>query len=97
MTCLLLMGLRTYLQKQNGNEDVSLTTTIARRATLTEKRCGGTRIHCFPFRTIISRDKTFLEGMEIIRDTQNQYFRHASYSLRSILITERNFITWKTA
>ena len=80
MTCLLLMGLRTYLQKQNGNEDVSLTTTIARRATLTEKRCGGTRIHCFPFRTIISRDKTFLEGMEIIRDTQNQYFRHASYS-----------------
>ena len=75
MTCL-----RTYLQKQNGNEDVSLTTTIARRATLTEKRCGGTRIHCFPFRTIISRDKTFLEGMEIIRDTQNQYFRHASYS-----------------
>ena len=76
MTCLLLMGLRTYLQKQNGNEDVSLTTTIARRATLTEKRCGGTRIHCFPFRTIISRDKTFLEGM----DTQNQYFRHASYS-----------------
>ena len=80
MTCLLLMGLRTYLQKQNGNDDVSLTTTIARRATLTEKRCGGTRIHCFPFRTIISQDKTFLEGMEIIRDMQNQYFRHASYS-----------------
>lgn len=80
MTCLLLLGLRTYLQKENGNDDVSITTTIARRATLTEKRCGGTRIHCFPFRTVISKDETFLQALEIIRDAQNQYFRHANYS-----------------
>ncbi len=80
MTCLLLMGLRTYLQKENDQEDVSITTTIARRATLLEKRCGGSRIHCFPFRTIVSRDDTFLEGIYKIRDMQNQYFRHANYS-----------------
>lgn len=80
MTCLLLMGLRTYLQKENDQDDVSLTTTIARRATLSEKRCGGTRIHCFPFRTIVPREDTFLEGLRKIRDMQNQYFRHASYS-----------------
>lgn len=80
MTCLLLMGLRTYLQKENDQDDVSVTTTIARRATLLEKRCGGSRIHCFPFRTIISREDTFLEGLKKIRDMQNQYFRHASYS-----------------
>lgn len=80
MTCLLLMGLRTYLQKENNQEDVSITTTIARRATLLEKRCGGTRIHCFPFRTIVSADDTFLEGIYKIRDMQNQYFRHANYS-----------------
>lgn len=80
MTCLLLMGLRTYLQKENDQEDVSVTTTIARRATLLEKRCGGSRIHCFPFRTIVSRDDTFLEGIYKIRDMQNQYFRHANYS-----------------
>ncbi len=80
MTCLLLMGLRTYLQKENGVDDISVSTTIARRATLMEKRCGGTRIHSFPFRTIISRDDTFLEGIFKIRDMQNQYFRHASYS-----------------
>lgn len=55
MTCLLLMGLRTYLQKENDQDDVSVTTTISRRATLSEKRCGGSRIHCFPFRTIVSR------------------------------------------
>lgn len=80
MTCLLLMGLRTYLQKENNQDDVSLTTTIARRATLTEKHCGGSRIHCFPFRTIISREDTFIEALYKIRDMQNQYFRHANYS-----------------
>ena len=80
MTCLLLMGLRTYLQKENEEDDVSITTTIARRATLMEKKCGGTRIHCFPFRTIVSKEDTFLEGIYKIRDMQNQYFRHANYS-----------------
>lgn len=80
MTCLLLMGLRTYLQKENDEDDISLSTTIARRATLQEKRCGGTRIHTFPFRTIVSKEDTFLEGIYKIRDMQNQYFRHANYS-----------------
>lgn len=79
MVCLLMMGLRTYLQKANDQDDVSITTTIARRATLTEKRCGGTRIHCFPFRTIVPREDTFLEGLYKIRDGQNQLFRHANY------------------
>lgn len=80
MTCLLIMGLRTYLQKENDEDDVSITTTIARRATLMEKRCGGSRIHCFPFRTIVSREDSFMEGLLKIRDAQNQYFRHAGYS-----------------
>lgn len=79
LVCLLLMGLRTYFQKMNGNDDVSINTAIARRATLKEKKSGGTRIHSFPFRTIISEDKTFLEGIYEIRDLQNEYFRHANY------------------
>ena len=79
LVCLLLMGLRTYFQKMNGNDDVSINTAIARRATLREKKSGGTRIHSFPFRTIISEDKTFLEGIFEIRDLQNEYFRHANY------------------
>lgn len=80
LVCLLLMGLRTYFQKTNGNDDVSINTAIARRATLKEKKSGGTRIHSFPFRTIISQDKTFLEGIYEIRDLQNEYFRHANYN-----------------
>ena len=79
LVCLLLMGLRSYYQKLNGNDDVSINTAIARRATLKEKKSGGTRIHSFPFRTVISEDQTFLEGVYAIRDLQNEYFRHANY------------------
>ena len=79
LVCLLLMGLRTYFQKMNGNDDVSINTAIARRATLKEKKSGGTRIHSFPFRTIISPEKTFLEGIYEIRDLQNEYFMHSNY------------------
>ena len=32
------MGLRTYFQKMNGQEDVSINNAIARRATLKEKK-----------------------------------------------------------
>lgn len=79
LTTLLLMGLRSYFQKENGNDDVSINTAIARRGTLKEKKSGGTRIHSFPFRSIISREKTFLEGLVEIRELQNEMFRHANY------------------
>lgn len=79
LQCLLIMGIRTYLQKMNGNDDVSINVAYARRATLAEKKSGGTRIHSFPFRTIISEDTTFLEGIHIIRDGQNETFRHTNF------------------
>jgi len=79
MVCLLMMGLRTYLQKENDNDDVSIVTTVARRATLLEKKSGGTRIHCFPFRSVVSKADTFMEGLLKIRDGQNMLFRHADY------------------
>ena len=79
LQCLIIMGIRTYLQKMNGNDDVSINVAYARRATLSEKKSGGTRIHSFPFRTIISEDMTFLEGIHAIRDGQNAIFRHTNY------------------
>lgn len=79
LTCLLLMGLRTYFQKMNGNDDVSINSAIARRATLKEKKSGGTRIHSFPFRTIISKDRTFIDAIYEIRDRQNEMFRYANF------------------
>ena len=79
LVCLLMMGLRTYFQKMNGNDDVSIHTTIARRATLKEKKSGGTRIQSFPFRTIFPEDMKFIDAVYAIRDKQNEYFRHANY------------------
>ena len=79
LQCLLVMGIRTYLQKMNGNDDVSINIAYARRATLLEKKSGGTRIHSFPFRTIISEDKTFMDGIYAIRDAQNEIFRHTDF------------------
>ncbi len=79
LQCLLIMGIRTYLQKMNGNDDVSINVAYARRATLLEKKSGGTRIHSFPFRTIIDENKTFLEGINIIRDGQNETFKHTNF------------------
>lgn len=79
LVCLLIMGLRTYFQKMNGNDDVSINTAIARRATLKEKKSGGTCIHSFPFRTIIPEETSFIAGIYQIRDLQNEYFRHANY------------------
>ena len=52
----------------------------ARRATLAEKKSGGTRIHSFPFRTIIDESKTFMEAIHIIRDGQNEIFRHTNFN-----------------
>ena len=79
LQCLLIMGIRTYFQKLNGNDDVSFNVAYARRATLAEKKSGGTRIHSLPFRTIIPEDKTFLEGIHMIRDGQNEIFRHTNF------------------
>lgn len=80
LQCLLIMGIRTYLQKMNGNDDVSINVAYARRATLSEKKSGGTRIHSFPFRTIMDENKTFMDGINIIRDGQNQIFKHTNFN-----------------
>ena len=80
LACLLLMGIRTFFQKENGFDDVSVNNAIARRATLKEKRSGGTRIHSFPFRTCFSKDVRFIDAVYTIRDKQNELFRHANYN-----------------
>ena len=81
MACLLLMAVRTYLQKVNNNEpDVSIQNTVSRRATLLEKNSGGSRVHFFPCRTIVNTDETFLDGCRKIRESQNNVFRHANFN-----------------
>ncbi len=91
MVCLLMMGIRTYLQKFNNQDDVSIMSTVARRATIAEKKSGGTRIHCFPCRTIVSKSETFMEGIEKIREAQNSLFRHANFNPVEYLTYRTNF------
>lgn len=86
MVCLLMMGLRTYLSKVNNRQkDVSIISTVSRRATILEKSCGGTRVHYFPCRTILEEDVTFLDGIKAIQDVQNTMFRHANHDPASVL------------
>ena len=91
MVCLLMMALRTYLQKFNNQDDVSIMSTVARRATIAEKKSGGTRIHCFPCRTIVSKRETFMDGIKKIRYAQNSLFRHANFNPVEYLNYRTNF------
>ncbi len=79
LVCLLIMGIHTYFHKINNCNDVSINVAIARRATLKEKKSGGTRIHSFPIRTIMEDSVTFEEGINMVRDLQNGLFRHANF------------------
>ncbi|MBP3889517.1 MAG: peptide synthetase [Cellulosilyticum sp.] len=80
MVCLLLMGIRTYLSKENNFEkDVTIKSTVARRGTVLEKKSGGTRVHFFPCRTIVEENQTFKEGIKVIQKAQNEIFRHSNY------------------
>lgn len=95
VVCLLLMGLRTVLSKFNNNEeDVSVRTCVARRGTLLEKRSGGTRIHFFPIRTIMSPDMTFIDGLRMYQEKQNAIFRHANYDSVAQMMMSANH--WNT-
>lgn len=95
MVCLLLMGLRTVLSKFNNNEkDVSVRTCVSRRGTLLEKRSGGTRVHFFPIRTIMDEDMTFMDGLKMYQEKQNEIFRHANYdSVAQMMMSARHWNT----
>ncbi len=77
---LMLLAMRTYLSKVNeGQEDITICSFIARRATHDEWTSGGSRTIMFPCRTVIGRDTSFLEAAGIIQNTQNNNYLHSSY------------------
>lgn len=80
MTNLFLMGLRTYLSKvNNGEPDISVKNYVSRRTSRVSRYSGGTRVHCFPCRTILSPDTEFIDGILKIQCLQNDVYRHANY------------------
>ena len=80
MTNLLLLGIRTYLSKQNGGqEDISVQNFISRRTTKDEWTSGGSRTIMFPCRTVIAPDTEFIEAANQVQEVQNHIYMHSNY------------------
>jgi hypothetical protein len=80
MTNLLLLGIRTYLQKVNdGQEDITIENFISRRSTHDEWTSGGSRTIMFPCRTVIPADTEFMAAAYEIQNVQNRIYMHSNY------------------
>lgn len=76
---LYLLAMRNYLSKKNDNqEDILFFNTVARRATINQKRAGGTLVHAVPFRSRLSNELSFSEACREMQKLQTSYYRHAN-------------------
>ena len=79
-TNLILLVIRTYLSKMNnGQEDITIENFISRRSTRDELTSGGSRTVCFPCRTVISGDTTFIDAARMIQNHQNRVYMFSGY------------------
>jgi hypothetical protein len=79
-TNLILLVIRTYLSKVNGGqEDITVENFISRRSTHDELTSGGSRTLCFPCRTVISGDTTFIDAARMIQNHQNRIYMFSGY------------------
>ncbi len=86
MANLLLLGLRTYLSKQNcGQEDITVQNFISRRSTKDEWTSGGSRTIMFPCRTVISPRTDFLSAAYEVQNIQNHVYMHSNYDPELII------------
>ncbi len=79
-TNLILLVIRTYLSKVNdGQEDITVENFISRRSTNDEMTSGGSRVLCFPCRTVISGNTTFIDAARQIQNHQNRIYMYSGY------------------
>lgn len=79
-TNLILLVIRTYLSKVNGGqEDITIENFISRRSTHDELTSGGSRTLCYPCRTVISGDTTFIDAARLIQNHQNRIYMYSGY------------------
>lgn len=79
VSAVFLHGIRTALVYINDEDDVTIKNFVSRRAKISQKRCGGVRMHYFPLRTIMSREANCIESIKIIDEEQRMMFCHADY------------------
>ena len=79
--CLYLLAARTFFSRESGREqDVTIINTVARRATMAQKRAGGTLVHSVMFRSILEGSLSFKAACEKMQQYQSMYYRHADLS-----------------
>ena len=79
-TNLILLVIRTYLSKVNGGqEDITIENFISRRSTHDEITSGGSRTLCYPCRTVISGDTSFIDAARMIQNHQNRIYMYSGY------------------
>ena len=90
MQQLFLLAYRNYFAKVNDREkDILHLASVARRATIEEKKSGGCRVHAFPFRTVFEESMTVREALEQIKSTQAEIYRHIDLDFMEIGKIER--------
>ncbi|MBR6873659.1 MAG: chromosome condensation protein [Ruminococcus sp.] len=79
-TNLILLVIRTYLSKMNGGqEDITVENFVSRRSTRDELTSGGSRVLCYPCRTVIPGDTPFIEAARMIQNHQNRIYMYSNY------------------
>lgn len=82
---LYLLAIRTYLSTVCKTDDVTVLNTVARRATLTQKRAGGTMVNGVPFRTVLGNEVSFREACDAMYRAQLDLYRYANISTGELL------------
>ena len=85
--CFYLLAVRSYLSSVNNDQDdVMFVNTVARRATLLQKRSGGTRVLALPFRmNFDNKTMTVTEALNKISTLQVGYYAHSDLVITDII------------
>lgn len=79
--CFYQMALNAYLGALCETDDVTIISTLARRATLVQKRGGGTNTDNITVRTKFPHESTpFEEACHLLSNELNACYRHAAFS-----------------
>lgn len=86
------IALRTFLSRMSGTDDVMFMNAVARRATLAQKRAGGTMVNAVALRTVIPGSTSFADACEILMHEQMDAYRRANVATADILeVLRQNF------
>ena len=76
--CFYLLAVRSYLSRINGDEEkIMMMNTVARRASLLQKRSGGMRVLALPFFMYFPKDTKVKDALVKMAALQAAYYSHS--------------------